>query len=75
VSLREITVNGQPGAMVLDPAEQLIGVVALDITDGGLIQTITSVVDPDKLRHLGPLADLGPLGGRPDSSGARERRS
>jgi len=64
VSLREVSVNGQPGAMVLDPFERLIGVVALDIAEGGQIQTVTSVVNPDKLRHLGPLADLGPLSGR-----------
>jgi RNA polymerase sigma factor (sigma-70 family) len=63
VSLREVTVNGQPGAMVLDPSERLIGVVALDIAEGGQIQTVTSVINPDKLRHLGPLADLGPLTG------------
>ncbi len=64
LSLRAVTVNGQPGAMVLDPFERLIGVVALDIAEGSQIQTVTSVIDPDKLRHLGPLADLGPLGGR-----------
>jgi RNA polymerase sigma factor (sigma-70 family) len=57
LSLRQVTVNGQPGAMVLDPADRLIAVVALDITEGGHIQTITSVSDPDKLRHLGPLAE------------------
>jgi RNA polymerase sigma-70 factor (ECF subfamily) len=70
VSLREVTVNGQPGAMVLDPSERLIGVVALDIAEGGQIQTVTSVVNPDKLRHLGPLADLGPLSGRGRRGGA-----
>ena len=75
ITLRDVSVNGQPGAMVLDPSERLIGVLALDITDGGQIQTVTSVIDPDKLRHLGPLADLGPLGGRPDSSGGRQRGS
>jgi RNA polymerase sigma-70 factor, ECF subfamily len=63
LSLREVTVNGQPGAMVLDPSERLIGVVALDIAEGGQIQTVTSVINRDKLRHLGPLADLGPLNG------------
>jgi RNA polymerase sigma-70 factor (ECF subfamily) len=50
--------------MVLDPSGRLIGVLALDIAEGGQIQTVTSVLNPDKLRHLGPLADLGPLGGR-----------
>ena len=64
VSLREVSVNGQPGAMVLDRSERLIGVVALDIAEGGQIQAVTSVVNPDKLQHLGPLADLGPLSGR-----------
>jgi hypothetical protein len=33
---------------------------------------VTSVIDPDKLRHLGPLADLGPLSGR-RSRGGEER--
>jgi RNA polymerase sigma-70 factor (ECF subfamily) len=47
--------------MVLDPSGRLIGVLALDIAEGGQIQTVTSVLNPDKLRHLGPLADLGPL--------------
>jgi RNA polymerase sigma factor (sigma-70 family) len=69
LSLREVTVNGQPGAMVLDPSDRLIGVVALDITEGGQIQTVTSVTDPDKLRHLGPLADLGPLSAQSRRSG------
>jgi hypothetical protein len=72
VSLREVTVNGQPGAMVLDPSKRLIGVLALDIAEGGQIQTVTSVINPDKLRHLGPLADLGPLS-RHGRHGRQER--
>jgi RNA polymerase sigma factor (sigma-70 family) len=64
ISLREVSVNGQPGAMVLDPSGQLIGVIALDISEAGQIQTVTSVTNPDKLAHLGPLADLDPLSGR-----------
>lgn len=64
VSLREVSVNGQPGAMLLDPSRRLIGVLALDIAQGGQIQTVTSVTSPDKLGHLGPLADLAPLGNR-----------
>jgi RNA polymerase sigma factor (sigma-70 family) len=63
LTLREVPVNGQPGALLFDPSERLIGVVALDIGEGGRIEAVTSVVDPDKLAHLGPLADLGPLGG------------
>jgi RNA polymerase sigma-70 factor (TIGR02957 family) len=60
VSLRPVEVNGQPGAMSFDPEGGLINVLALDIADGQ-IQAIRSVVNPDKLRHLGPLADLGEL--------------
>lgn len=57
ISLREVSVNGQPGAMVLDASDRLIAVLALDITAGGQIQTVTSMANPEKLRHLGPLAD------------------
>jgi hypothetical protein len=37
--------------MVLDRSERLIGVVALDLAEGGQIQTVPSVINPDKLRH------------------------
>jgi RNA polymerase sigma-70 factor (TIGR02957 family) len=60
VSLRPAQVNGQPGAMSFDPEGRLINVVALDIADGQ-IQAVRSIVNPDKLRHLGPLADIGAL--------------
>lgn len=53
-------VNGQPGALVRDRAGRLINVYVLDIADG-LIQTIRSVINPDKLRHLGPVADVRAL--------------
>jgi RNA polymerase sigma-70 factor (TIGR02957 family) len=55
--LRPVEVNGQPGAIAIDAQEQaIVSVLALDIVDGR-IQAINSVVNPDKLRHLGPLAD------------------
>jgi RNA polymerase sigma-70 factor, ECF subfamily len=57
VEIRPAEVNGQPGALILDPAGRLINVFALDIA-GGRVQTIRSVINPDKLHHLGPLADL-----------------
>jgi RNA polymerase sigma-70 factor (ECF subfamily) len=50
-------VNGQPGALVLDQDDRLVNVLSLDIADG-VVQTIRSVINPDKLRHLGPLADV-----------------
>jgi RNA polymerase sigma-70 factor (ECF subfamily) len=51
--VRRAEVNGQPGAMMLDPEGRLIGVLALDIADGQ-VQAVSSIVNPDKLRHLGP---------------------
>ena len=56
VSWRPVEVNGSPGALFLDGHQQLIGVLALDITDGQ-ITSISSIVNPDKLTHLGPVAD------------------
>jgi RNA polymerase sigma-70 factor, ECF subfamily len=32
-------------------------VFALDVADG-VVQTVRSVINPDKLRHLGPVADV-----------------
>jgi RNA polymerase sigma-70 factor (TIGR02957 family) len=60
VSLRPVDVNGSPGALFLDAQQRLIGVLALDIA-GGQITGISSIVNPDKLRHLGPIADFGSL--------------
>jgi RNA polymerase sigma-70 factor (ECF subfamily) len=60
VSLRRTEINGQPGAVVVDRSGRLIHVITLDIA-GGLVQTVRSVINPDKLRHLGPLADVRAL--------------
>jgi RNA polymerase sigma-70 factor, ECF subfamily len=49
-------VNGQPGAVVRDRDGNVVGTVTLDML-GGRIQTIRAVVNPDKLGHLGPVAD------------------
>ena len=58
--LRREQVNGQPGARVVDREGRLIAVMILDIADGH-IQGVSSIVNPDKLRHLGPVADLRAL--------------
>jgi RNA polymerase sigma-70 factor, ECF subfamily len=50
-------VNGQPGAIFLDPEGRLTNVWSLDIVDGA-VQTVRSVINPDKLQHLGPVADV-----------------
>ncbi|MCL2551034.1 MAG: RNA polymerase sigma-70 factor [Actinomycetia bacterium] len=49
-------VNGQPGAAVRDAEGRLLNVLALDIVDGR-VQTVRSIINPDKLHHLGPLLD------------------
>jgi RNA polymerase sigma-70 factor (TIGR02957 family) len=60
VQFREVEVNGQPGATLLDRDGKLIGVMALDIAEGR-IQGIRSVVNPDKIGHIGPVADMRAL--------------
>ena len=49
-------VNGQPGAILRDRDGKVAGTLTLDVLDGR-IQTIRAVVNPDKLGHLGPVAD------------------
>jgi RNA polymerase sigma-70 factor (ECF subfamily) len=58
VSLQAAEVNGQPGALLLDPEGRLVTVLSVDVADGQ-VQAIRSIVNPDKLRHLGPTANLG----------------
>lgn len=82
VSVRPVEVNGDPGALLLDEQRSVIAVLALEIA-GGQIQGVRSVVNPDKLTHLGPGADLAALLRRqppgtpavPPSSPAHKERS
>jgi RNA polymerase sigma-70 factor (ECF subfamily) len=57
VTIRRTEVNGQPGAMFLDPDGRLMYVMTIDVADGR-VQTVRSIINPAKLRHLGPLADV-----------------
>jgi RNA polymerase sigma-70 factor (ECF subfamily) len=61
-SMRPVDVNGGPGALILDGQQRLIAVLALDV-DGDHIDTVRSIVNPDKLAHLGPVADFASLFG------------
>ncbi len=65
-SIRRAEINGQPGVMVLDRAGRLMWVMTVDVADG-VVQTVRSIINPEKLRHLGPLADVRAL--------MREKRS
>jgi RNA polymerase sigma-70 factor (TIGR02957 family) len=58
--LRFVEVNGGPGALYLDEQQRLIGVLALDIA-GAEIKGISSIVNPEKLMHLGPVGDFAAL--------------
>jgi RNA polymerase sigma-70 factor (TIGR02957 family) len=60
ITWRREEVNGQPGALFLDREGGLIGVLVLDVAEGQ-IQGVSSIVNPDKLQHLGPLANLDAL--------------
>jgi RNA polymerase sigma-70 factor, ECF subfamily len=53
-------VNGQPGAIVRAPDGSVVNVLTIEVSDGA-IQAIRSVINPDKLRHVGPVADAWAL--------------
>ena len=59
-SLRLAWVNGQPGAVGYDAAGLVFCVFELEVADG-LVQAIRGVVNPDKLRHIGPVSDVARL--------------
>ncbi|HEY6500449.1 MAG TPA: RNA polymerase sigma-70 factor [Streptosporangiaceae bacterium] len=54
MELREV--NGQPGAIFRDRDDRVLFIMSLDVLDGQ-IQAIRSVNNPDKLGHVGPVAD------------------
>lgn len=49
-------INGQPGAIFRDRDGKVLHIMALDVLDGQ-IRTVRTVINPDKLGHLGPVAD------------------
>jgi RNA polymerase sigma-70 factor (TIGR02957 family) len=58
IEIRPTWINGQPGTLNFDGDGRLLNVFVLDITDG-VIHTIRSIINPDKLGHLGyPLSPL-----------------
>jgi RNA polymerase sigma-70 factor (ECF subfamily) len=56
VRLEPREVNGQPGAIFRDRHDKVLLTLTLDVLDGQ-IQTIRTVSNPDKLGHVGPVAD------------------
>ena len=53
-------VNGDPGLVALDPADRVIAVIGFEIGNGA-VTALRSVVNPDKLGHLGEVADVRAL--------------
>jgi RNA polymerase sigma-70 factor (ECF subfamily) len=56
VTVEERPVNGQPGAVFRDREGRVLNTWTIDVQDGR-IQAIRAVLNPDKLAHLGPVAD------------------
>lgn len=50
-------INGQPGLVIFAPDGGVVGALSLEIADDRVI-AVNSVVNPDKLRHLGPVGDM-----------------
>ena len=55
--MRQVEVNGGPGALFLDGQGRVLGVWAIEIADGQVVG-VRSIVNPDKLAHLGPVGDF-----------------
>jgi RNA polymerase sigma-70 factor (ECF subfamily) len=66
VSFHPVEINGGPGALILDAEDRIAAVLALEIRNGHIAE-VMSVVNPDKLAHIGVVANLGELfrGGAP----------
>jgi len=58
IALEPVHVNGQPGMRALAPDGRLVNVLAIDVADGRVVR-LHSMLNPDKLGHLGPISDLG----------------
>jgi RNA polymerase sigma-70 factor (TIGR02957 family) len=60
--VRVAELNGQTGALFFDDQDRLINVFAFDVADGA-IQAVRSIINPDKLAHLGyPLSEYARRG-------------
>ncbi|MFK4070133.1 RNA polymerase sigma-70 factor [Streptomyces sp. NPDC029674] len=57
VSFAAHELNGGPGAVFRDRDGRVLHTLALDVADGR-IRAIRLVINPDKLGHLGPVADV-----------------
>ncbi|MFF8653009.1 RNA polymerase sigma-70 factor [Streptomyces huasconensis] len=56
VSCEPRDVNGQPGAVFRDRDGKILHIMVLDVLDGR-VQAVRAVTNPDKIDHIGPVAD------------------
>ena len=73
VTMEPHEVNGQPGAIFRDRDNKVLLTMTLDILDRQ-IQTIRSVSNPDKLGHMGPVADAWAVAREANQARAVRRR-
>ena len=52
-----LALYGTSETLKIDGEGRVVNVFVLDIADG-LVQTVRSIVNPDKLHHLGPVSDV-----------------
>lgn len=67
-------INGEAGAIVRDQAGKVVTTFTLDVLEGQ-VQAIRFVLSPDKLRHLGPVADPWAFARRVAQAGRRNDAS
>src|SRR5437763_3563260 len=60
ITLEPTEVNGEPGAVARDKDGKFASVLSVQVADGQIV-SLRSVVNPDKLAHLGPVANLGEI--------------
>ena len=60
LSVQTAEINGQPGALYLDGEGRILGAVEVEVAEGK-IQTVRSVVNPEKIAHLGEIGDVWAL--------------
>ncbi|MEX2106424.1 MAG: RNA polymerase sigma factor SigJ [Solirubrobacterales bacterium] len=54
---RRAEINGRPGMLLFDSGGGLIGAISIEVS-GDRVIGVDSVINPDKLRHLGPVGDM-----------------
>jgi RNA polymerase sigma-70 factor (TIGR02957 family) len=72
VSFQPVEMNGEAGALVLDARTRVLAALSLEI-EGDQIHRVMSVVNPDKLAHLGEVANLGDMLRQGRSEGQLQR--